>query len=98
MPPRPAIDMRFISATRRLARRGLTDAEIVRALQPLSARLRKAPPSYSAVRRIAGPVRRHEPNPYVDEAVTQLLAGRLPNFYYVDSVLQRQAEGRPRTR
>jgi hypothetical protein len=79
---RPPIDPLFIRATLRLARRGLTDAEIVRELQTLTPRARKAAPSYHAVRRLAGPARsRRLPNPYAEEILVKLLTGRFPDLY-----------------
>ena len=72
----------FVLAARRLARDGLTCAEIVRALQPLTATVGRPAPSYSAVRRIAAEARRSElPNPYVDEILTKLITGRMPDLY-----------------
>jgi len=75
----------------------MTNAEIVRALQPLTAEIGSPAPSYSAVRRIASPTRRaRQANPYVDEVIEKLLTGRLPDFYAVDSRLELQAPSGPR--
>ena len=95
MPPRRPIDPAFVRATRRLARRGLHDAEIVRQLQPLTVRLGKPVPSYHAVRRIAALERARQLDPYVDELLTKLAQGRMPDFYGVDSLLATQSALRP---
>jgi hypothetical protein len=93
MPPRPAIDPAFVSAIKRLARLGMTTADIVRALQPLAVSIGLPAPSYSAVRRIAAPARRtaEGANPYVEELLEKLLTGRMPDFYRVDLQLALQA-------
>jgi hypothetical protein len=98
MAPRARVDPKFVRATRRLVKQGLTNAEIVRTLQPLAAKLGKPVPSHESVRRIALPVRQRlaRPNPYVDEVVEKLLQGRLPDFYRVDSSLALQAPSGPR--
>jgi hypothetical protein len=82
-----------VVATCRLARKGLTDAEIVRALQPLTPRVGRAAPSYFAVRRIAAAARVSDTpmNPYLDEPLTKLAPGRMPDFSCVDSFLATQA-------
>jgi len=93
MAPRPGIDAAFVKATVKLARRGLTNAEIERALQQLTARMGKPAPSYSAVRRIANEVRRqHVPNPYMEEIALKLATGRLPDLYWADVVAERREE------
>ena len=83
MPPRPVIDPVFVEAARQLAWRGHTAAEIVRALQPLTGAAGKPAPSYHAVRRIASSSRRppRRPNAFVEEILTQLAAGRIPDMY-----------------
>ena len=98
MAPRARIDPHLVKATKRLAAQGVPDAEIVRSLQPLAAKLRKPAPSHETVRRIATPIRRMagRPNPYAEAFVEALLAGRLPNFYRVDSSLALQAPSGPR--
>ena len=98
LPPRPRVDPKLVAATHRLARDGLTNAEIVRLLQPLAAKLRKPAPSHETVRRLASPVRAtaNRPNPYVEEIIGSLLTGRLPNFYAVDVQLALQAPSGPR--
>jgi hypothetical protein len=75
----------------------MTNAEIIRALQPMTVEVGRPVPSYSAVRRIAIPERRpRQPNPYLDEIIEKLLTGRLPNFYAVDLQLELQAPSGPR--
>jgi hypothetical protein len=83
MAPRPPIDPVFVEAARQLAWRGHTAAEIVRALQPLTAAAGKPAPSYHAVRRIASGSRRppRRPNAFVEEILTQLTAGRISDMY-----------------
>jgi hypothetical protein len=97
MAPRPRIDPVFVAAAKQLARRGLTNAEIVRALQPLTATAEKPAPSYSAVRRIAIAARRKPkaPNPYVDEIVGKLLTGRMPDLYRASLLHALQAGSGP---
>jgi hypothetical protein len=97
VPPRPVIDAAFVVATTRLAGLGLTTAEIVRALQPLTMAIGSPAPSYSAVRRIAAVARRcpPPPNPYVEELLEKLLTGRVPDFYRVDLQLALQAPSGP---
>jgi len=97
VPPRPVIDPAFVSATRRLAQLGMTTAEIVRALQPLTVEIGLPAPSYSAVRRIAAPARRPAGmrNPYVEEILEKIVTGRLPDFYRVDLQLALQAPSGP---
>jgi hypothetical protein len=97
MAPRPRIDPKLVRATRRLATEGLTNAEIVRTLQPLAAKLRAPVPSHETVRRIASPARAKAArlNPYTAEIIGSLLTGRLPNFYAVDSQLELQAPSGP---
>jgi hypothetical protein len=77
-----------------MARRGVPSATIVRALQPLSVAVGRPAPSYSSVARLAAPFRpvEREPDPYVDEIVTKLLAGRFPDLYKVDVLLARRAD------
>ena len=72
----------------------MTNAEIERALQGLTARVGKPAPSYSAVRRIASGVRRpHPPNPYVEEIMTKLMTGRLPDLYRAGAIAELQRRG-----
>ena len=97
MQRRPPIDPAFVKAIRRFAAAGLTYAEIERALQPLTAVVRMAAPSYSAVRRIAAAARprARRSNPYLEELLEKLLAGRLPDFYRVDAMLGLEAPAGP---
>jgi hypothetical protein len=83
MGPRRPADPRFTAAVRRLARRGLTYAEIERELQLLTAKVGRPAPSYSTVRRIALATSRPKPprDPYADDIAEQLLAGRMPRMY-----------------
>lgn len=95
MAPRPVIDPAFRAAAVKLARRGLTNAQIERELQQLTARVGKPAPSYAAVRRIANDARQAAArNPYVDEIVTKLATGRFPDLYRADAIAERLAEGR----
>jgi hypothetical protein len=93
--PRVPIDPIFVTATVRLARRGLTNAEIERALQAMTGPVGKPAPSYSAVRRIAGEAREPaSPNAYVEEIVTKLLMGRFPDLYRAELEHARRSAGR----
>jgi hypothetical protein len=94
---RAPIDPVFVAAALRLAQRGLTDAEIVRALQPLTGTVRKAAPSYSSVRRITVDARRPAPppNPFVEEIVTKLMTGRMPDLYRASLLHALQAGSGP---
>jgi hypothetical protein len=77
---RAAIDQKFVEGVRRLVRRGLTDAEIVRELQGLTALVGRPVPSYWTVRRIADTERRRLVRRDVnrERMLEELFAGRIP--------------------
>ena len=80
------LDSRLVEAIQILDARGLSYADIRRALRPLANRLRMPPPSYTTVRRIAITERsvvdgRTEA---ADRIVAKLLQGRLPSPYELD--------------
>jgi len=80
------LDSRLVEAIQILDARGLSYADIRRALRPLANRLRMPPPSYTTVRRIAITARsvvdgRTEA---ADRIVAKLLQGRLPSPYELD--------------